>query len=105
MQRTVRGRGIITASDAAQVDSNNENPDWTAEDFARARPIAEFPGLARAFPNGGKPRGRPKGSTTSGKSQVTLRLDTDIIERFKADGPGWQSGMNAALRAAVTTSS
>lgn len=42
--------------------------------------------------------GRPRGSN---KTQVALRLDNDVIERFKADGPGWQSRMNAALRAAV----
>jgi uncharacterized protein (DUF4415 family) len=23
------------------------------------------------------------------KRQVTLRLDPDVIERFRADGPGW----------------
>ncbi len=90
------------ASEKPPVVFDDDNPEWTDADFARARPIAEFPALAKAFPNGSKPRGRPKGSTTSGKSQVTLRLDTDIIERFKADGPGWQSRMNAALRAAVT---
>ena len=44
--------------------------------------------------------GRPKGSTTSNKSMVTLRLDNDVLERFRATGPGWQSRMNDALRRA-----
>ena len=35
------------------------------------------------------------------KRQVTLRLDPDVIERFRADGPGWQGRMNDALRRAV----
>lgn len=35
------------------------------------------------------------------KRQVTLRLDPDVIERFRADGPGWQGRINAALRKAV----
>ena len=43
-------------------------------------------------------RGRPAKDVT--KTQVTLRLDPDVIEAFKADGPGWQSRMNAALRKA-----
>lgn len=35
------------------------------------------------------------------KRQVTLRLDPDVIDRFRAEGPGWQGWMNAALRKAV----
>jgi len=34
------------------------------------------------------------------KQVVTLRLDPDVVEAFKADGPGWQSRVNAALREA-----
>ena len=41
--------------------------------------------------------GRPKGSN---KEQVTLRLDADVIAKFKAGGAGWQSRMNEALRRA-----
>ncbi|MEL6915906.1 MAG: BrnA antitoxin family protein [Pseudomonadota bacterium] len=44
-------------------------------------------------------RGRPKAPVT--KVSTTLRLDPDVIEAFKADGPGWQSRMNAALRKAA----
>jgi uncharacterized protein (DUF4415 family) len=35
------------------------------------------------------------------KQQVTLRLDPDVIERFKRGGAGWQTRMNAALRKAA----
>ena len=45
--------------------------------------------------------GRPLGSGT--KTQVTLRLDTDALEAFKASGPGWQTRINALLRAAVAS--
>ena len=34
------------------------------------------------------------------KQQITLRLDADIIERFRATGPGWQARINEALRKA-----
>ena len=44
-------------------------------------------------------RGRPKSNTS--KISTTLRLDPDVVERFKLDGPGWQSRMNAALRKAA----
>ncbi len=33
------------------------------------------------------------------KEQVTLRVDGDILEAFRADGPGYQTRINAALRA------
>jgi uncharacterized protein (DUF4415 family) len=34
------------------------------------------------------------------KMQVTLRLDQDVIAKFRAGGPGWQSRINEALRKA-----
>ena len=43
-------------------------------------------------------RGRPPGSA---KTQVSLRLDQDVIAAFRAQGPGWQSRMNEALRKAA----
>lgn len=42
-------------------------------------------------------RGRPLGSGT--KTQITLRLDTDVLEKFKASGDGWQTRINEVLRA------
>lgn len=44
-------------------------------------------------------RGRPK--LEQPKQHVSLRLDPDVIERFKAGGPGWQARINAALRKAA----
>jgi uncharacterized protein (DUF4415 family) len=35
------------------------------------------------------------------KRQVTLRLDPDVIERFREGGPGWQGRINEALRKAM----
>ncbi|RBP09123.1 BrnA antitoxin of type II toxin-antitoxin system [Roseiarcus fermentans] len=34
------------------------------------------------------------------KVSVTLRLDRDVVERFKATGAGWQTRINAALKRA-----
>jgi uncharacterized protein (DUF4415 family) len=74
---------------------DDDNPEWTDQVFARARPISEFPDLAAAFPKskGGRPRG-------SNKQAVSLRLDREVIEKFRATGPGWQSRINEALRRA-----
>jgi len=35
------------------------------------------------------------------KQQVTLRLDADVLGRFRAEGLGWQGRINAALRKVV----
>lgn len=44
-------------------------------------------------------RGRPK--LEQPKRHVSLRLDHDVVESFKASGPGWQSRVNEALRRAA----
>ena len=42
-----------------------------------------------------KQRGRPAGSD---KESTTIRFDRDVLAAFRAEGPGWQTRMNAALR-------
>jgi len=34
-----------------------------------------------------------------GKTQITLRLDTDVLNWFKAQGQGYQTHINALLKA------
>ena len=31
---------------------------------------------------------------------ISLRLTREVVERFKADGPGWQTRMDDALKKA-----
>jgi uncharacterized protein (DUF4415 family) len=45
--------------------------------------------------------GRPLGSGT--KTQITLRLDADVVAKFKASGSGWQTRINDALKSWVQT--
>jgi len=40
--------------------------------------------------------GRPQGSGK--KEQVTLRIDAEILEQFRATGNGWQTRINDVLR-------
>jgi len=35
------------------------------------------------------------------KVPVSIRLDQDIVDKFKAGGPGWQGRINEALRRAA----
>lgn len=44
-------------------------------------------------------RGRPRQEQV--KRHVSLRLDPDVVDSFKADGPGWQGRINEALRKAA----
>lgn len=80
----------------ADMDAVSDNPEWTKEDFAKARPFAEvFPELAATM----RVRGKQKTPT---KVSTTIRLDADIVAKFKSDGPGWQGRINDALRKALT---
>ena len=44
---------------------------------------------------------RGRRPSDSPKKAISLRVDNDVLEKFKADGPGWQSRMNDALRKAA----
>lgn len=35
------------------------------------------------------------------KETVSLRIDSDVLAHFQAEGPGWQERINAALRKAA----
>ena len=78
---------------------DKENPEWTEEDFRRARPAAVvLPELlgSEVAADMLKPRGRPKAAAT--KAHVNIRLDADVLDAFKATGRGWQTRINNALR-------
>jgi uncharacterized protein (DUF4415 family) len=80
----------------AMISSDPDAPEATDEQLASARPFAEaFPVLAEQMRKAGRPRAeRPK-------LAVSIRLDQDVVDRFKRSGPGWQSRMNEALRRSV----
>lgn len=76
----------------------DDSPEWTEEMF---RSAAIYKGGELIRPALGKlgPKGRP--ISDNPKKQVTLRLDPDVIEKFRATGKGWQSRINAELRKAL----
>jgi uncharacterized protein (DUF4415 family) len=82
------------------TDSEGEVRELTAEDFARMRPMEEVlpPELVKIIRNRKRGERGPQKAPT--KQQVTLRLDRDVVERFRATGEGWQSRINDALRKA-----
>lgn len=47
-----------------------------------------------------KPARRPVGRPPTGKVVVTIRLDPDVVEKFRATGPGWHARLNDVLKKA-----
>jgi len=79
-----------SAKDLREV---SDNPEWTRKDFAKARPFSEaLPNLAASIRKG---RGPNKAPT---KKLVSLRLSGQVLEAYKAKGPGWQSRIDEDLR-------
>ena len=76
---------------------DDDNPEWTAADFAKARPPEEVlpPELLAQFK---KTRGAQKTPT---KVAVSIRLSPEVVSYFKSKGPGWQSRIDEALRKMV----
>ena len=71
----------------------SNNPELTKENFAKAKPFAEaLPELAASIRKG---RGPNKAPT---KKLVSLRLSGQVIDAYRAKGPGWQSKIDADLR-------
>lgn len=68
----------------------DDAPELTEEYFARAD-VYHGDKLIR--------RGRPP--LAHPKHALSLRIDADIIEHFRATGPGWQTRINDTLRSAV----
>ena len=82
---------------------DSENPEWTADDVARARPAREvLPGLfgAKTAAATVKPRGRPLAAVT--KERITIRLSPEVLRVFREGGAGWQTRLDAVLKNWVT---
>jgi uncharacterized protein (DUF4415 family) len=87
IRRTLDDIKPLTKADDARLDALFARPDseidlsdipeWTAEDFKKAV------------------RGKFYRPT---KGQITAKIDNDVLAWLKADGPGYQSRMNAILR-------
>ena len=71
----------------------DEMPELTDEQIKEMRPASElFAELGIPMP---RPVGRPRAPEV--KRSVTIRMDQDVIDYFKAGGPGWQTRMNEVL--------
>ncbi|MCR9239679.1 MAG: BrnA antitoxin family protein [Alphaproteobacteria bacterium] len=77
------------------IAADPDNPELTKDDFKNAKPFTEaFPDLAANMKK--NLGGRPKSANP--KQAISIRLSPEVLEHFKADGPGWQSRIDEALK-------
>ena len=69
---------------------DDDNPEWTAQEAATARRFADLPKALQS-----KLRGRPKAAVV--KARLTVRVDSEALERWRASGPGWQTRLAALV--------
>ena len=75
------------------------NKPSTVPDFEIDLPDFSTPEWQAKFADAPVRHGQPKADVT--KIATKLHLDPDVLAAFRADGPGWQSRINAALRKAA----
>lgn len=90
---TLRARGE-SRSDWAKVEAPNE-----AELERAIAKDADWKDVPANWHEAAKP------AVPVGKKLLSLRIDADIVAYFRSQGPGYQTWMNAVLRAYVTARS
>jgi uncharacterized protein (DUF4415 family) len=95
-----RKLGHITPEEDAAINHgialDPDTTQWTAEDWAAARPTREvMPELVEWY---SRTRGWQKSPT---KVLVSLRLDRDLVTALRASGRGWQGRVNDVLKKIV----
>jgi len=88
-------RKILTeAQIQASIAANPDDFEPSEEELAAAKSFAEvFPDLAAK-------RGPGRPHVAAPKQPLSLRLDPDVIAKYKETGPGWQKLINDVLRRA-----
>jgi uncharacterized protein (DUF4415 family) len=95
---------------------DDDNPEWTAADLARAIPFSALPKseqkmllslkgatikhVSDAEHEAQKKRrqGERGKQVAPTKRMVTMRLSADVLEHFRATGPGWQTRIDEYLK-------
>ena len=86
----------------AGIAADPDTWELTEEEMARSRPAIEVvPEIVEAYRRGKLTR-RSRGKQRAPlKVPVSLRLDPDVVEHFRATGRGWQTRINDTLRQAA----
>ncbi len=80
------------------VRTDAENPEWTVSEIRRARALMDaLPRQTAAAIRRYRGHRGPQKKPT--KELISVRVDRDVVAAYRANGPGWQTRMNDALRA------
>lgn len=74
---------------------DDDAPELTEAELAEMRPAREVMNAEQFAAVTSVRRGRPKAKTH--KVPVTIRLDPEVVETYRATGDGWQTRMNECL--------
>ena len=78
----------------AGIARDPDNPEWTREDFDRARQwMEDNPETVKALRN--------RSFNWPAKEWTKLPIDYDILDHFREAGPDWHKRLNDTLRKAV----
>ena len=77
---------------------HDDNPEWTAVDFARAKGPES---LRRTSWRHSRTRRSAVGRSRTPKEAVSLRLDAQVVNHLRSRGPGWQTRVNDTLAEAI----
>lgn len=77
------------------VTLDDDAPELTEAELAEMRPAREVMNAEQFAAVTSVRRGRPKAKTH--KVPVTIRLDPEVVETYRATGDGWQTRMNECL--------
>jgi uncharacterized protein (DUF4415 family) len=85
----LKGRAVMTGP-YFKHSAGDDAPELTKEFFERA----DWYRGNKLIRAGRPPSGNPK-------QALKLRIDADVVEHFRATGPGWQTRINDTLRKAT----
>lgn len=86
-------------ADDPEIITDDDNPEWTKENFAQAKPFKEvFPAQFEAWQ---QKRGRGRPTVDAPKSHFAVRMDPAVIDGIKATGKGYNARVESVLREAL----
>ena len=97
MRRKIELTDAEEAAIQAQIAADSDAPEATDAELSQAKSFGNsFPDVMESIR---RSRGRP--AVANPRKQISLRLDGDVIEKFKSTGKGRQSRVNEALQKAA----
>ena len=72
---------------------DDENPEWTEEDFARAKRLSDLPEEHQRVLKGIMEQSRQKK-----EKRVSVSLPEDVVAKMQSTGEGWEQRVEEAIR-------